>query len=305
MDDAQIRAITLLFLGLGIIAIASWLLYRRLGRVGPSDVMMPFLEHAEELRVRLLRTGLVILLWMILFLSVRAVPFRLGPLRLAYPEPSIYDNIASQIYLAIVNIAVPPGVQIIVSTPTEAVGAQMQIALVLALCVALPFVLYEAWAFAAPALASRERRFVKLVLPAGLLLFFTGAAFGFLFVIPMIFRVLYAFAAPLGATSFLSAGALVGNVTTMCLLFGAAFELPLLMATAVRIGLTTTQAYVRKWRHATLGIFIVAAIASDPTLLSQLIIGGLLLVLFWSGVLASWLLESRAATSRGAVAKTT
>jgi sec-independent protein translocase protein TatC len=305
VDDAQIRAITLLLLGLGVVALTSWFVYRRLGRVGPSSVLMPFLEHAEELRVRLLRTGIVLLLWMVLFLSVRAVPFRLGALLLAYPEPSLYDNIAAQVYRGIVAIAVPPGVQLFVSSPTEAVGAQMQIALVLALCVGLPLVLYEAWAFASPALASREQRFVRVALPAALVLFFAGAAFGFLVVVPMLFEVLYAFAAPLGATSLLSAGSLVGSVVTMCLLFGASFELPLIMGSLVRLGLASTRTYVRRWRHATIAIFVVAAFASDPTLLSQLIIGGILLALYWGGVLLSWTLEGRAPTKANIFAKTT
>jgi sec-independent protein translocase protein TatC len=305
MQEAQIRAFALFVLSLLAIAFVLWLLYRRSPRVGPSGHMMPFLEHVEELRIRVLRGGLVVVLWCVLLLSVRAVPFRFQGIRLAYPAPSLYDNVAAQVYHGLVRLTVPVGVTLFVSSPMEAVGAQMQVALILAIVVSMPFLLYETWAFFAPGLASRERRFVRSVLPIALVLFLIGSSFGILLVVPLLFAVLYAFAAPLGATTFMSAGELVGTVLTTALLFGAAFELPLVMVGAVRLGLLTTQSYLRKWRHATVAIFIVAAFASDPTLMSQLIIGTLLLALYWGGVLASMLVEHRQARAAPHLAKTT
>ena len=287
LGDAELRGIVLLLLSLGTVAVVAYLLYSRLGHVAPSHVMMPFLAHLEELRVRLLRVVVVAAVWTVLFLLVRVETTVVAGLTVAYAVPSVYDNLAAQIYAWIARTTVPPNVQLFVSTPMEAVGAQMEIALLLGLMLSLPFLLFEIWAFLAPGLASRERRFLRLSLPPAFLLFLAGGAFGFFAVAPLLFRVLYGFVAPLGATALLSVGSLVANVTTLVLLFGLFFELPLLMVGLVRLGLATPESYVRKWRHATVGIFIVAALASDPTLTSQLIIGTLLLGLYWGGVLAS------------------
>lgn len=286
------RGLAQLAVALTAIAVIAALLYRRHAAVGPRPETMPYLEHLEELRTRILRSGAIILLWMFLFLSVRSEPLQVGRLRLAYPEPSLYDNMAAQVYAGLAASSVPPGVQLIVASPLEAVGAQMQVALVLALLVSLPFVLYEAWAFLSPGLRAQEQQLVRRSLPLALLLFAGGAAFGLRVVAPLLLSVLYGFAGPLGATSFLNVGMLVGTLATMALLFGVAFELPLVMVGLVRLGLFTTRSYVRKWRHATIAIFVVAALASDPTLTSQLIIGCLLLGLYWSGVLGAFIVES-------------
>jgi len=288
LGEAELRGILLLLLSLATLGLVAWILYTRLGPIGPSHVMMPFLEHLEELRVRALRTGVVVALCTMLFLIVRFEPLVVGTLTVAYPVPSVYNNAAAQVYLWIARTTVPPDVELIVSSATEAVGAQMEIALLLGLTVSLPFLLYEAWAFLAPGLASRERRFLQRGLPVGLLLFLAGAAFGFFVVTPILFSVLYQFVAPLGARPLLSVGSLVSHVTTLVLIFGAFFELPLVMVALVRLGIATPESFVRKWRHATVGIFIVAAFASDPTLTSQLIIGGILLALYWGGVAASF-----------------
>lgn len=300
-DASPLRGLAQLAVALFAVGLVAWLLYRRRHTVAPRNEAMPFLEHLEEFRTRILRSGAMVLLWMLLFLSMRSERLTLGAWHLAYPEPSLYDNMAAQVYNWIARTTVPPHVTLIVASPMEAVGAQMQVALVLALLVGLPFVLYEAWAFLSPGLRAQEQRLVRASLPLALALFALGGAFGFLVVAPLLLSVLYGFAAPLGATSFLNVGMLVGTVATMVLLFGAAFELPLVMVGLVRLRILTTRTYIRRWRHATMAIFVVAALASDPTVTSQLIIGCLLLVLYWSGVLGSYLVESALASRASAL----
>lgn len=292
VDAVAARGLAQLGIALAAVAAFAWMIYRRRAHASTRSAVMPYLDHLEELRERILRSGGIVLLWMVLFLGVRSEPLRVGGLRLAYPEPSLYDNMASQVYSWLAATAVPPGVTLIVASPMEAVGAQMQVALVLSLLVSLPFLLYEAWSFLSPGLRAQEQRFVRAALPAALVLFALGGAFGFLVVVPLLLSVLYGFAGPLGATSFLNVGMLVGTIATMVLLFGAAFELPLVMVGLVRLRLLSARTYVRKWRHATIAIFVVAALASDPTLTSQLIIGSLLLALYWGGTLASLAIES-------------
>lgn len=267
----------------------AYLLYAKLPPVLPSRQAMGFLDHATELRNRLIRVFGLLGFWIVLLLTFRFQPLPLGPLTLAYPVPGVYDNAASRIYLFLANLNVPPGTQLIVTNPTEAVAAQLEVALLLGLLLTFPVLAYEAWAFFGPGLRARERRFLARIFPVSFLLFLAGAAFGLALMGPLLFRVLYAFARPLGAVQFLSAGSLVGTLTTMALIFGLAFQLPLVMVALVRFGLVAPTLWLRYWRHATLLIFLVAAIVTDPTLLSQMIVGIVLLGLYWGGVAASFL----------------
>jgi sec-independent protein translocase protein TatC len=278
-------SLVILLLAVGLI---TWLLYRRLGPVLPQGESVPFLEHVEELRARLIRMLLIWLMWTTVFLSFRAAPLPMGNLRLGAPVPSLFNNVAAQVYSGLARAVVPDGVQVIVASPTEAISAQLLIALSLALVVSAPLLLFEIWAFAAPALRARERVLLARTLPIAFALFGVGAAFAFWMIVPLLLAVLYGFAEPLGAIAFLSATALVGTVAITCALAGVAFELPLVMVGLVRLGLVAPSTYLRRWRHATLVIFILAALGPDPTLTSQLVLGGLLLVLYFGGVAASF-----------------
>jgi sec-independent protein translocase protein TatC len=169
------------------------------------------------------------------------------------------------------------------------VAAQIQVAFLLGFLLAFPALVYEAWAFFSPALEPRERRALGRSLPIAGLLFVTGATFAYVYIVPTLFRVLYAFAGPIEAAQYLTAGALVGTLATFALLFGLAFELPLVMVLLVRLRVVSPSAYLRKWRHVTVAIFVLAALVTDPTVVSQILVAALLLALYWSGVLLSFL----------------
>jgi sec-independent protein translocase protein TatC len=300
LTEPQLRAVALFVLTLVAVALVAFFLYRKQTRPSSAEHEMTFLEHLEELRTRILRVGLLVVLWVTVFISMRLERTMVGTVPIPTPVPSLFDTISARVFGWVVVHTVPGNVRVVTLSATEAVSAQIQVAFVLAVIVTFPFLLYETWAFFAPGLAPNERRSLRRTIPAAVLLFGLGAFFGFRFVVPLLFDVLYGFAAPLGAEAFLSAGTLVGMVTTLVLLFGFAFELPLVMAALVRLRIVEPQSYLRKWRHATVAIFVVAALASDPTLTSQLIIGTLLLVLYWGGVGLSFLIQPPAVSSNGA-----
>ncbi len=277
-----------------------WLLYGRSQPVLPVRRAMPFLQHLSELGARIKRLTFLFLFWVAAFLLFRFERFHMGPVPLATPIFDMFDNTAARVYAAIAQTTVPPNVQLIVSRPTEAVMVHVEIALLLAFVILLPAVCFELWAFFSPGLENRERGILVRAFPYALVLFVAGATFAFLFIVPLLLRTLYAFANPIGAVEFLSVGALVGTVITFALIFGLAFELPLVMVVLVRMRVTTPRLYLRYWRHTTVGIFIVAAIVTDPTVVSQLIVASLLLALYWGGFLVSYALRP---TSRDATAK--
>lgn len=291
------RAIALLITSLTAAGLIAFLLYRRQARRRAPHHEMTYLEHLEELRTRIVRVSILLLLWVAVFMSIRVDRVLIGNIAIPTPVPSLYNTISARVFQWLVSNTVPDQVRVVTLSATEAVSAQIQIAFVLAVIVVFPFLLYETWAFFAPGLAEAEQRVLRWSLVPAIGLFAFGAFFGFRFVVPVMFQVLYGFAEPLGAEALLSAGTLVGTVTTLVLLFGFAFELPLVMAALVRLRILETRSYIRKWRHATVGIFIVAALASDPTLTSQLIIGFLLLALYWGGVLLAFVVQPPAVHS--------
>lgn len=276
------------FLLAATLVLLVYLLYTKLPPVMPVTANLPFLEHANELRNRLVRLFGVLTFWIAVFLTVRFERLPGPPFGAPYPVLDVYGNAAAQVYYWLAQTNLPPDVQLIVTQPAEAVAVQLEVALLLAVVVAFPFLLFETWAFFSPGLSGPANRFLVQSLAPALVLFLGGAAFGLKLMAPLLFRVLYAFSEPLGALAFLSAGALVGTVATITLLFGAAFELPLLMALLTRTGLVQPRFWLHYWRHATLVIFIVAALVTDPTVVSQMVVGLVLLVLYWSGVGASW-----------------
>jgi len=272
---------------LGLTVLVYVLLYRR--RILPNRAPMGFLDHLRELGARFGRVGLLFLYWTVVFTAVRFDRFTFAGVPLAAPAWDLFDNAAARIYLLLARTSLPPDVHIIVTRPTEAVAAQLEISCIVGFLLVFPALAYEAWAFFSPALDDRERRVLARALPVAGVLFVAGAVFAYLYVVPVLFRVLYAFATPLGATAFLSAGALVGTLATFAVLFGFAFELPLVMVLLVRVGVAQPAMYLRRWRHVTVAIFVVAALVTDPTVVSQAIVAAMLLGLYWSGVGLSFL----------------
>lgn len=263
--------------------------YARGGHVKPTRDAMGFLHHLREFGARLVRVAILFGYWTIVVGTFRFERFFLGPLPLATPVFDLFASASAGVYVALAHASLPDGVQVIVTRPTEAVAAQLQVSFLLAAVLTLPVIIYEAWAFFAPALEPKERRTLARALPMAGVLFLAGAAFAFFFVVPLLFSVLYAFAAPLGAASYLTAGSLVGTLFTFALCFGIAFEMPLIMALLVRLRIVQPSFFLRYWRHATVVIMILAAIVTDPTLVSQLMVGGMLLVLYWGGVAFAYL----------------
>lgn len=277
-----------------LLAVFAWFLYGRLGHARIRREATHFMRHLEELRVRIVRAGLIIVGLAVLFLSFHVEFASVGALPIPVLTPTLHDTMAASVYRHIVDVAVPDEVRLVVTAPTEAFTAQMAIAFLLALLVGSPFVGYEVWAFLSPGLSQKEQRLVVNLVPVFVILFAIGGMFGFLLVVPMLLSVLYGFAGPLGATPLLAASSLVGTVLTMTLIFGLAFELPLVMAALVQLGVVEPAAYVRKWRHAIIVIFVAGALVTDPTLMSQIIVSVILVALYAAGVIAGFVLKGRA-----------
>ncbi|HLF17076.1 MAG TPA: twin-arginine translocase subunit TatC, partial [Candidatus Thermoplasmatota archaeon] len=269
---------------LALLAVAVAALFVVLGRIarpaGP-DARLNLLSHLEELRRRLLASGLALVLGVLFALSFRFEAWH----GVWLPRPALYDPMAAQAYHAVANDLVPPGVQLIATRPVDAFMAEVWMALAIGFAFALPVILVQLGAFVAPALRPRERRMVWRAVAPSVALFFGGAAFAYFLVLPATLRALYAFTGPIGAIPYLQVSELPTFALGFLLAFGIGFQLPIVLYLLARIGLMTARGGLRRWRVAVLVIVVLSAfLTPDPTLVSQVMMAGPLVLLYFAGL---------------------
>ena len=223
-------------------------------------------DHLVELRSRLLRAvaGLLLVFVALLPFANRLYAFLAQPL---------LDKLPSGGQLIAVEVASP-------------FFAPIKLAFFVAVVVAMPWLLYQLWAFVAPGLYQRERRLAMPLLASALVLFYAGCAFAYFLVLPAVFGFL-ASVTPAGVAMMTDINAYLDFVLVIFLAFGASFELPVALVILVLLGWVTPK-QLREWRgYAIVGIFVVAAVITPPDVISQLLLAIPMVVLYEAGILAA------------------
>ncbi len=239
-----------------------------------NDSERPLITHLLELRTRLLRgaAGLGVVLACLL-------PF----------ANTLYGYLAQPLLAKL-----PKGGQLIATQVASPFFAPMKLAFFVALVVAMPWLLYQAWAFVAPGLYKREKRLALPLLSSALLLFYAGCAFAYFLVLPMVFGFM-ARVTPAGVAMMTDISAYLDFVLVMFLAFGLSFELPVALVILSLLG-WVTPAQLREGRgYAVVGIFIVAAVVTPPDVVSQLMLAIPMCLLYEAGILAARLAAPREA----------
>ena len=240
-----------------------------------SDNERPLIAHLLELRSRLLRGAVGLLLALLCLLPFANTLYGL----LAQP---LLDKL-------------PKGGQLIATQVASPFFAPMKLAFFAALMIAMPWLLYQAWAFVAPGLYRREKRLALPLLSSALLLFYAGCAFAYFLVLPMVFGFL-ARVTPDGVAMMTDISSYLDFVLVLFLAFGLAFELPVALVILVLLG-WVTPAQLREGRgYAVVGIFVIAAIVTPPDVISQLMLAIPMCLLYEAGILAASMVVPRANT---------
>ena len=162
---------------------------------------------------------------------------------------------------------------------------------------AMPYVLYQVWAFVAPGLYRHEKRFALPLLVSSILLFYTGMTFAYFAVFPAIFH-FFAATTPKGVAMMTDISQYLDFVLVMCFAFGAAFEVPVAVVLLVVMNVVTVQRLRSMRGYVLLGVFIVAAFITPPDAVSQSIMAVPMYLLFETGVImASILVRPREETA--------
>lgn len=240
---------------------------------GPSGEM-PFLDHLEELRYRLL--------WVVgtLFVCVMV----------AFTVVIKYDVIGW--LSAPIQPFLPTG-KLIITHPADAFSISLKIAFGVGIVAALPMILYHLWAFLAPALHAHEKRVVLPVIFSATALFAVGVYLAILWVLPASFDVLFGIQSA-ALEPMISAQGYFSFAIAMCLACGACFQLPIVIGALTALGVVTPTTLARFRRHAMVGSLVVAAVITPgDLLLMTLMLGVPLYGLYEVSLVVSWVIHRR------------
>ena len=172
----------------------------------------------------------------------------------------------------------------------------VKLAFIAALMLAMPFVLYQLWAFVAPGLYDKEKKLARPLLVAATGLFYAGCAFTYLLVLPVMFAYLNS-TAPAGVTPMTDISHYLDFVLVMLLAGGVSFEVPVAVLIAVILGWVSPK-QLAEWRgYVVVAIFIIAAIITPPDGISQVMLAVPMCLLYEAGVVLARLLRRQAATA--------
>ena len=183
----------------------------------------------------------------------------------------------------------PTGATLIATSVVAPFTVPFKLALVAAVGLAMPFVLYQIWAFVAPGLYRHERKFAVPLLVSSVLLFYVGAAFAYYVVFPVMVSFFVA-TTPAGVSMMTDISSYLDFIMVLLLAFGAAFEVPVATVLLVWTGLVKISTLTKNRGFVLLGIFIVAAFLTPPDAVSQSFMAIPMYILYEAGILMSKLL---------------
>jgi sec-independent protein translocase protein TatC len=224
------------------------------------------LSHLLELRTRLLKMVVAVL---VIFICL--VPFADRIFTLA-AEPLM--------------ARLPEGTSMIATQVASPFLTPFKLSLALAVFLAMPVLLYQAWAFIAPGLYKHERRLVMPLMASSIVLFYSGVAFAYYIVFPLMFGFFTA-VAPSGVTVMTDIAAYLDFVLALFFAFGFAFEVPVATVLAVWAGFTTPAKLAKKRPYVLLSAFVLGMLLTPPDIISQTLLAVPVYILFEAGIILS------------------
>jgi sec-independent protein translocase protein TatC len=227
-----------------------------------------FMSHLVELRDRLLRCVIaLVLVFICLFPWAR----------------DLYSMLAKPLLASL-----PAGGQLIATEVTAPFFVPIKVTMMAALVIALPYVLYQIWAFVAPGLYAHEKKLVMPLVITSTVLFLCGMAFAYFLVFPIVFHFIISIA-PEGVAVMTDIGKYLDFVLTLFVAFGVTFEVPVAVVILVRMGMVSV-AKLREIRpYVIVGAFVIGAIFTPPDMVSQVMLAVPLWVLYELGIfVAQW-----------------
>lgn len=233
---------------------------------GPEDPAneQPLVSHLIELRNRTVRSAIAVI---VVFACLS--PFM----------KQIFDFLSQPLM-----VALPQGVKLLATGVVAPFMVPLKVTLFVAFVIALPFVLYQLWAYIAPALYRREKRLVLPVIVSSVGMFGLGMAYCYFIVFGMVFKFIAGFS-PDSVNFAPDIDSYFSFVLTMFFAFGLTFEVPILVMVLNYVGLADVQKLIKARPFFIVGAFVIAAIFTPPDVLSQLLLAVPLVILYEGGII--------------------
>lgn len=228
-----------------------------------TDDAMPLIAHLSELRDRLLRSIFAVLL---VFAG------------LFYFSNDIYTIVSEPL-----RKFLPAGASMIATEVASPFLAPFKLTLVISVFIAIPYILHQAWAFISPGMYRHEKRFALPVLISSIVLFYSGIAFAYFVVFPLVFG-FFTRVAPAGVQVMTDINAYLDFVLKLFFAFGIAFEIPVATVLLIWAGITTPEALSSKRPFVIVACFIVGMLLTPPDIFSQTMLAVPVWLLFEAGV---------------------
>lgn len=226
----------------------------------------PFLSHLVELRERLLRALLAVVLVMLCLF-----PF----------AQQLYTTLAGPLIAKL-----PEGSSMVAVEVASPFLVPFKLTLLLAVVITVPYVLYQIWGFVAPGLYQNERKLALPILLASILLFYTGMAFAYIVVFPLVFG-FFTSVAPEGVEVMTDINHYLSFVTTLFIAFGIAFEVPIATFVMVATGLTTPEQLRKARPYVIVAAFVIGMLLTPPDIISQVLLALPMWLLYELGIIFS------------------
>jgi sec-independent protein translocase protein TatC len=227
------------------------------------------ISHLLELRDRLIRAMIAV--------------------ALAFLPCMFYSNQIFTFVATPLKEKLPKGTQLIATTVMSPFTTPFKLSLFVAVFLAMPFIIYQLWAFVAPGLYRHEKRFAVPLLISSIVLFYVGVVFAYFFVFPVMFQ-FFAATTPHGVAMMTDISAYLDFVLKMFLAFGAAFEVPIAVVLLVLTGVVKLEKLKEHRGYVLIGCFVVAALLTPPDVVSQCIMAIPMYLLYEGGLLMARIL---------------
>jgi sec-independent protein translocase protein TatC len=237
-----------------------------------QQVEQPFMSHLLELRDRLLRVVIVVL---VIFAGLFSF------------ANDIYHFLAAPLLTKL-----PVGQQMIATGVISPFLTPFKLALVASIFIAMPFILYQLWAFIAPGLYRHEKRLAFPLLFSSIALFYIGMAFAYYVVFPLVFGFM-ATTTPEGVTHAPDIAMYLDFALKLFFAFGIAFEVPIATILLILAGITTAESLASKRPYIIVGAFVIGMLLTPPDIISQTLLAVPMWLLFELGLIFSRILRRR------------
>lgn len=244
--------------------------------VPPHDTEQPLVQHLLELRNRLLRMIVIVL---VIFAG------------LFYFANDIYVIVSAPL-----QALLPANSTMIATDVASPFFAPFKLTLYVALFLAMPLILFQLWGFIAPALYERERRLALPIMVSSILLFYSGIAFAYFVVFPLVFG-FFTSVGPQNVTMMTDISSYLDFVMKLFFAFGLAFEIPVATVLLLLAGVISAEALSAKRPYVIVFCFVIGMLLTPPDVLSQTLLAVPMWMLFEIGLLAGRLLTRKSAAT--------